>query len=128
MIAVVVAGALVTGGCGPYWDYSCVADATCLPPTASTGATGTGTDGSGGSGGDTSSGGTGGTGSTGSGPLCLGDPAEGHVGPDCGVWVRVSQPGDDNNPGTQAKPVRTIAKAIELALAGPKYMGDRLSL
>jgi hypothetical protein len=38
------------------------------------------------------------------------------------VWVRVSQPGDDNNPGTQAKPVRTIAKAIELALAGPKYI------
>jgi hypothetical protein len=90
---------------------------------STTGASGTGTDGSGGSGGDTSSGGTGGTGSTDTGPVCLlGDPAEVPVGPDCGVWVRVSQPGDDNNPGTQAKPVQTIAKAVELALAGPKYI------
>src|SRR5215216_5603336 len=74
---------------------------------------GAGDDGSG-------AGGTGGTGGDGGGaggtsPVCPEDPAAvegGFVRPDCGVWVRDSSPGDDENPGTQDAPLKTIGQAV----------------
>src|SRR5262245_57458243 len=54
------------------------------------------------------------------GPACPQDPAEGYVPEACGVWVSASL-GHDVGPGTQAAPVRTLAKAMELASGkGPK--------
>lgn len=43
-------------------------------------------------------------------------PADGAIHPQCALWVS-SSVGDDNNPGTQAQPVRTLAHAIVLAQA-----------
>src|SRR5262245_27161257 len=46
---------------------------------------------------------------------CPEDPAERDVPSTCGIWVSASL-GDDASPGTQAKPVRTLARAIALAV------------
>lgn len=48
------------------------------------------------------------------GTACPRDPAEGEVRESCGVWVSAAL-GDDDNPGTQGKPVRTLSRAVELA-------------
>lgn len=48
---------------------------------------------------------------------CPEDPAQGDVHPDCGVWVSAST-GEDGNEGTQAAPVKTLFRAIEIAM-GP---------
>src|SRR5262245_30275104 len=45
---------------------------------------------------------------------CIPSEASGPVADSCGIFASSSM-GDDANPGTQAAPVRTIAKAIELA-------------
>ena len=50
--------------------------------------------------------------------LCPEDPAEGEVRSSCGVWVSASS-GDDNHPGTPERPVKTLARGIELAHEGP---------
>lgn len=66
-------------------------------------------------------GGTTGTGSTGGagGSLdCPEDPAAGEVADGCGIWVSVEK-GLDTNEGTQAAPVATLMRAIELAAGGP---------
>lgn len=84
------AGTLASGvlvGC----DRSCDAYATCVPDGWTGG--GEGEDG------------------------CPVDPADGPVGPECGIWVSTSQ-GLDSSPGTQEEPVQTLAKAIELAQSG----------
>lgn len=62
------------------------------------------------------SGGTGGDGGTGGGTSCPGDPAEGPVFPECGVWV--STLGNDGGEGTQSARVATLAHAIGLAAKG----------
>ncbi len=60
-------------------------------------------------------GGGGGTGTGGNGGASpCDDPVNGPVPEDCGVWVSASQ-GNDANPGTQAKPVASLAHAVELA-------------
>lgn len=61
--------------------------------------------------------GGGGAGGTGSISLCPEDPARGPVHPDCGIWVSTTD-GDDAQPGSQTEPVRTLARAIELAAEG----------
>lgn len=48
---------------------------------------------------------------------CPEDPAQGEVRPECGVWVSAST-GDDGHDGTQAAPVQTLFRAVQLA-AGP---------
>jgi len=96
-------------------DLGCDADATCRrfvhPGLAGINS---------GSGGGSGAGGEAATGSgDGTGGACPDDPAEGGIADECAIWVRASAPGDDTNPGTPAAPVRTIAKAIALAQAGP---------
>ena len=49
---------------------------------------------------------------------CNADPALGPAENDCGVFVSSSS-GDDANPGTRDKPVRTLERAISLARTGP---------
>ena len=51
-------------------------------------------------------------------PACNADPALGPAEDDCGVFVSSSL-GDDANPGTRERPVRTLVKAIGLARSGP---------
>src|SRR5262249_11745131 len=63
----------------------------------------------------TSAGGTGGSGGT--APMCPDDPADGPVSEECGIWVSASL-GNDENAGTQAAPVKSLAHAIELAKQG----------
>lgn len=48
---------------------------------------------------------------------CPRDPADGGVAEDCGIWVAAAW-GSDLNAGTQAAPVATLSKAIELAQKG----------
>ena len=67
------------------------------------------TDGTGGGGGD----------GGGGGPVCPEDPAEGPVPEECGIWVSASL-GNDGNAGTQAEPVASLMRAIELANDGPE--------
>ena len=62
-------------------------------------------------------GGTGGDGGAGGGVVCPGDPLEGPIPEDCGVWVSAGQ-GDDANEGTQSAPVASLTHAIELASQG----------
>lgn len=50
--------------------------------------------------------------------FCPEDPAAGPPHGICGVWVSASS-GDDLNPGTPERPVKTLAKGIDLALSGP---------
>lgn len=50
---------------------------------------------------------------------CPADPADGPVGPECGIWVSASS-GDDSSPGTQQQPVQTLTQAIALAQTGSK--------
>jgi hypothetical protein len=76
----------------------------------------TSTTGEGGSGGTSGTGGTGGQGGSGGGVVCPDDPAEGPVAEECGIWVENGR--DDTNEGTQAAPVGTLARAIELAAQG----------
>lgn len=102
--------ALLCVSCTSAFDWSCRQDSTCRPAASIVG-TGGGT-GSGGDGGD-GSGGTGGGSPCAESPL---DPADGAIHPQCALWVS-SSVGDDNNPGTQAQPVRTLAHAIVLAQA-----------
>src|SRR5262245_56065513 len=69
-------------------------------------------------------GGTGAAGSGGAGagtPGCWDDPAQGPPLDECGVWASTSL-GDDANPGTQAAPVASLAKAIELAKQGTRHV------
>ncbi len=91
-----VASSLGSAGCGLF--FGCDDTATCEP--ADTGATGTtNTEASG-------------------GPTCMGDPAAGEVmneeNEHCGIWASSSL-GDDENPGTRELPVKTLARAIDLA-------------
>ena len=51
-------------------------------------------------------------------PPCPNDPVEGPVAESCGIWVSAGQ-GDDANNGTQAAPVASLMRAIELAAKGP---------
>jgi hypothetical protein len=92
------------GGCtSDFWG--CDAVATC--PAAGTG-------GAAGTTGEDGTGGTGGAGGAGGGAVCPEDTIDGVVIDTCGIWVSAAL-GDDKNPGTQVRPVRTIAKGIELA-------------
>ena len=50
-------------------------------------------------------------------PACNADPALGPAEDDCGVFVSSSL-GDDANPGTRERPVRTLVKAVALARSG----------
>lgn len=51
-------------------------------------------------------------------PSC--DPAGGRIGGECpGIYVSAGL-GAEDNPGTEAAPVRTLGKAIDLAQKGPK--------
>jgi hypothetical protein len=95
--------ALALVGC----DNSCYSDFTCEGQWGGSGA------GTGGSGGGSGSGGTGGSGG---GAVCPDDPIGGDVAAECGTWVSSSK-GDDENPGTQAAPMRTFAAAIKRAAA-----------
>ena len=52
------------------------------------------------------------------GPSCPADPTEGDVDATCGIWVSATL-GDDAAEGTQAAPVRTLQRAVDLAAAGP---------
>lgn len=90
----VVLPAVFALGCDGYWG--CDADATCPSTTAGNGLGGTDTQGSG------------------SEDPCPDDPADGSVDESCGIWVSSSL-GDDKNPGTQGRPVKTLAKGIALA-------------
>lgn len=51
--------------------------------------------------------------------VCPVDPADGPIRPDCGIWAS-ARLGSDTRSGTPESPVRTIAKAVDLAHAGPK--------
>ncbi|MCC6558072.1 MAG: hypothetical protein IT372_34425 [Polyangiaceae bacterium] len=51
-------------------------------------------------------------------PACVGDPAAGEATEECGIFASSSL-GDDANPGTRKLPVRTLARALDLAQAGP---------
>lgn len=114
MVGGLVASFGVLAGC----DDSCRATLTCEPlpmlPLIDAGA--------GDGGGE---GGSGGEGGGGGGPDCPEDPADagtdaggdGGVDERCGVWVSPSL-GDDSKDGTQAMPVKTLAKAISLAQTG----------
>src|SRR4029078_7412923 len=48
-------------------------------------------------------------------PEAPAEPVGGVLGPECGVWVRSSLPGNDANPGTRGEPVKTIKTAISWA-------------
>lgn len=63
------------------------------------------------------SGGSSGSGAAGA-PVCPEDPADGPVAPECGIWVSQGL-GCDGNDGTQAAPVASLTRAIELAAEGP---------
>ncbi|MCC6555125.1 MAG: hypothetical protein IT372_19325, partial [Polyangiaceae bacterium] len=52
------------------------------------------------------------------GSVCVADPSKEAAKDDCGVFVS-SDLGDDANPGTKAKPVKTFERAIALARTGP---------
>ena len=54
------------------------------------------------------------------GPTCPADPDDGVVTADCGIWASATL-GDDGNPGTQAAPVRTLQRAVDLAAGGNVY-------
>jgi len=56
--------------------------------------------------------------SSSSAPSCPEDPASGDVAATCGIWVSATL-GDDAAEGTQAAPVRTLQRAVDLAAAGP---------
>lgn len=79
---------------------------------------GTAGSGGGGDGGSTGAAGSGGSGGSGGGSMCPDDPADGPVAEACGIWASASM-GDDANEGTQAKPVKSLTRAIELAADGP---------
>lgn len=80
----------------------------CAEEDATSTSTGPGTGGSGGSGGEGGSGGGGGT------PVgCVPSEADAPVASTCGVFV--SADGDDAAAGTPAAPLRTLAKALEVA-------------
>lgn len=123
-----IVACVVTSGCGAGFD--CERDNSCPPAgwgksgsssSASTVGGASGSAGQGGSGdtgatGGGDAGGAGGTGGTG-GLVCPEDPdpADGYIRDECGIWVSHSLGDDINGKGTQAAPVHTIAKAIELA-------------
>jgi hypothetical protein len=50
---------------------------------------------------------------------CTADPAAGRLEGHCGIFVSSGR-GDDAAPGTPDRPVRTMARAIALAQAGPQ--------
>ena len=50
---------------------------------------------------------------------CPADPADGEVAEHCGLWVSSSD-GDDAFPGTQARPLKTLAAALKQAQLGSK--------
>lgn len=52
------------------------------------------------------------------GSECIADPSAGPAEDRCGVFVSASV-GSDDNPGTRAQPVRSMAHAIDLAQGGP---------
>jgi len=106
LVGVLLALAGIVTGCSVF-DRSCRAYNTCL------------TGGAEGAGGDGGAGGTGGQGGAGDREGCRVDPAHGVTEGHCGVWVSVTL-GDDGNPGTQAAPVKTLARAIDLAEAAEK--------
>jgi hypothetical protein len=54
------------------------------------------------------------------GPTCPADPDDGAVTADCGIWASATL-GDDGNPGSQAAPVRTLQRAVDLAPGGNVY-------
>lgn len=58
-----------------------------------------------------------GSGGGGSDLVCPDDPAEGPVPEECGVWVSAGK-GHDENEGSQANPVATLTRAIDLAAEG----------
>lgn len=108
-LGLLVLALLVTGaeGCtSSFWG--CEATATCRRIDTDGGE---GTSGEGGAGGA----GTGEGGDAGGSDLvCPVDPMDGEVADRCGVWVSAAL-GDDDNPGTQEEPVRTLTRGIELA-------------
>lgn len=71
------------------WYWGCDADATCPPDL----------------------------GDAGGERACPTDPLDGAVMESCGIWVSSSL-GDDANPGTQERPLRTLAAGLALAGAG----------
>ncbi len=124
----VAAGCLALPSCG--WSesfFGCDDDATCEPAVTSDTAGATGTAGASGSGDMGGSGGAadGAGGGTNTGDACVDQPPDGEVLNEehCGIWVSSSL-GDDIHPGTRDLPVKTLAKAIELAGAdsGPGHV------
>jgi hypothetical protein len=91
--------ACLSAGCGTF--FGCEADATCKPTDAGTGA-------------QAGSGGSAGAGGAGGDMACPDDPLSGDVNENCGIWASSSR-GDDGNPGTQDRPVKTLSKGIALA-------------
>jgi hypothetical protein len=93
-------------------DNSCYSDRTCEGQWGGSGA------GTGGSGGGSGSG----SGGSGGGAVCPADPISGEVADECGIWVSSSL-GKDENPGTQAAPLKTLGVAIDRAAkqAQPVY-------
>ena len=111
---------VLLGGMMVFGAVGCGTGATASSGVAgSAGAAGEG--GAAGRGGDAGSSGAaghGGDGGTGGGaPVCPEDPAEGPIEEACGVWVSATL-GADTNAGTQAAPVKTLTRAVELAAAG----------
>lgn len=103
-------------------DFDCERDNSCPPAnwgktvaSSSGGAGGAGPGGSGAAGDTGASGGS--SGAASSGPVCPEDPdpAQNYIPDECGVWVSHSLGDDDKGQGTQAAPVQSIARAIELA-------------
>lgn len=66
---------------------------------------------------------TGGAGGSGGAPACPDDPADvdGDVPQVCGIWASAGM-GNDANDGTQAAPVASLTRAIELAQKGPRHV------
>jgi hypothetical protein len=110
MMALVV---LLASAMGCHRD--CYRYFTCPSPTGASDDAGSGgTGGTGGSEGTGGSGGSSGTGGADGDDDCPVDPSDGEVRGECGFWVSATH-GDDLNPGTQAMPVKTIGRAVELA-------------
>jgi hypothetical protein len=120
LAALVFAAGVEQSGCySPADDCTINPNLACYVNAASSASTGsnTGTGGNGGNGPTTSSGPGGNGGSSGSGggtTMTNCDPTMGAVDGSCGVFVSSSM-GHDSDGGTKAKPVKTLAHAIELA-------------